>query len=158
MITQQQLKECLKLLGDAYGYDFSVFNNPMIFKIWFDFFSERFRTSEKFSQMACNYIATSSFFPRSPKELYESWNNEIASIPPNNKLALPSAELNAESLTPEQMTENYSRMILIINVIMGKAKALSADKKDELIAVMRAMHIDDLKDFVSNYRNRAQCP
>ena len=152
MITQYQLQECLKLLGDAYGYEFPVFKNPTIFGIWFDFFSQRFGSSDKFNKMVCNYIANNSYFPRSPKELYESWNENTPALINNGNSALPSSEINVQALTPEQMAENYLRMKLIIKVAMGKGKLLSADKRDELIRTMQAMHIDDLKEFVDNYK------
>lgn len=153
ILSQNVFIQGLDLLELTYGNDLSVFQNNTIFQVWFDYFKQKY-SNEKFLQIIKKYISEAHFPPRVPSDICKFWINSGEERPPGeNYTALPSAQINADKLTPQEMEENYLRMKLILKLTMGKAARIGQENKDELIAKMQKMSLNELDVFVQNYES-----
>ncbi|MGB6301081.1 MAG: hypothetical protein WBF90_33570 [Rivularia sp. (in: cyanobacteria)] len=151
ILSQNAFTQGLDLLELTYGNDLSVFQNNTIFQVWFDYFKQKY-SDEKFLQIIKKYISEAHFPPRVPADICKFWVDSGEERPPGeNYTALPSTQINADRLTPQEMEENYLRMRLILRLTMGKAARIGKENKDKLIAQMQKMSINELDVFVQKY-------
>lgn len=161
ILSQQAFSSGMDLLESAYGSEFPVFADARLLRIWYKHFSCKYSDRE-FEKVVEHYISNCSYFPKAPAQMCEAYSkadkHETRS-PGENCLALPSTQINAESLSPEKIKENFVRVRLIVNLTMGKAQCIGREEKVLLLSELHKMPLDKLKAFVDGYqRTKPEIP